>query len=128
MANQGRSSDGIPGETTAADAEDSAPEPSDSGDGGSADEADKRERVGTFPRLRSVNRSAGGTVVDSGTEETVRSGVRGGEKSLPTDMRSQFESSMDVDFSDVSIRSTATSNAASVADLVPVGYRSFAFH
>lgn len=59
-----------------------------------------------------ADRSAGSGSVDAGTESTVRSGVQGGGKPLPSDTKASFESKMGADFSDVQVHTDPTANEA----------------
>jgi hypothetical protein len=61
----------------------------------------KQETETVIPS-QSASVSSGGEV-STDSESTVRSGVRGGGKSLPSKVQSNFESRMGADFSDVSV-------------------------
>ncbi|WIV66066.1 DUF4157 domain-containing protein [Natrialbaceae archaeon AArc-T1-2] len=63
----------------------------------------------------SADRPAGGREVFGATEATVRRGVRGGGKPLPTQLRARFEARFGADFSDVNVHTNAVANEAARA-------------
>lgn len=60
------------------------------------------------------NAATGGSV-DGETEKTVKAGISGSGKSLPSDTRAEFESKMGADFSDVSIHTDSQANEAAAS-------------
>jgi hypothetical protein len=86
---------------------------------GSSEQADREDETapGGQPETpvslsESVSRSSGSGNVSGDTESLVRSGVQGGGKPLPEGTRSEFESNMGADFSDVRVHTGSKADEA----------------
>lgn len=77
-----------------------------------AERADRRPWDTALLWTRPVRRSAGGPSVSSEGEAQVRKGVQGNGKNLPSDTRTEMESKLGADFSDVSVHTGPVANAA----------------
>ena len=87
-------------------------EPTASSTRGVADGPDRRAWEPGLLGAAPVRRSSGGPTVSSEGESQVRTGVQGDGKNLPSETRSEMESKLGADFSDVSVHTGPEANAA----------------